>query len=148
MAKKILVPVDGSTHALAALDVAADLAAQRGQKICLLHVVPSGGLPEGMEQWETTENVHDSPRWLYDEGVAQKVLIAAADRIADKPSLEVEQVVDRGDPAKSIIALSKADDVAMVVMGCRGLSDFMGLVVGSVAHKVSHGAKCQVVTVT
>jgi nucleotide-binding universal stress UspA family protein len=148
MAKKILVPVDGSKHALAALDVAADLAAQRGQKICLLHVVPSGGLPAGMEQWETIENVHDSPRWLYDEGVAQNVLTAAADRIADKPSLEVEQVVDRGDPAKSIIALSKADDVAMVVMGCRGLSDFMGLVLGSVAHKVSHGAKCPVVTVT
>ena len=148
MAKKIIVPVDGSTHALAALDVAADLATQRGQKICLLHVVPSGGIPQGMEQWVGVEHVHESPTWLYDEGVAQNVLTAAADRIADKPSLQVERVADRGDPAKCIIALSKADDVAMVVMGCRGLSDFVGLVLGSVAHKVSHGAKCPVVTVT
>ena len=148
MPKRIIVPVDGSTHALRALDVAADLATQRGQKICLVHVVPSGGLPQGMEHWAATENVHDSPRWLYDEGVAQNVLTAAADRIADRPSLQVEQVVDRGDPPKCIIAISRADDVAMVVMGCRGLSDFAGLVLGSVAHKVSHGAKCPVVTVT
>ena len=148
MPKKIIVPVDGSAHALRALDVAADLATQRGQKLCLLHVVPSGGIPEGMEHWVAVENVHDSPRWLYDEGVAQSVLSAAADRIADRASLDVEEVIDRGDPAKRIIALSKADDVAMVVMGCRGLSDFAGLVLGSVAHKVSHGAKCPVVTVT
>lgn len=148
MAKRIIVPVDGSRHALRALDVAVDLAAQRGHRICLLHVVPSGGIPQGMEQWAAIENVHDSPRWLYDEGVAQNVLTAAEDRIADKSSLQVERVVDRGDPAKCIIAFSKAGDVAMVVMGCRGLSDFAGLVLGSVAHKVSHGAKCPVVTVT
>ncbi|MDH3316773.1 MAG: universal stress protein [Gammaproteobacteria bacterium] len=32
-------------------------------------------------------------------------------------------------------------------MGTRGLSDFQGLILGSVAHKVSYAAPCTVVTV-
>ena len=148
MTKRIVVPVDGSEHSMKALDVAIDLARQRDQMICLVHVVPRGGAPEGMQKWASVEHVHESPEWLYDEGLAENVLTGAEDRIVEASEVKVERLVDRGDPAHCVIELSKSADTAMVVMGSRGLSDFGGLVLGSVAHKVSHSAKCPVVTVT
>jgi len=35
----------------------------------------------------------------------------------------------------------------MIVMGSRGLSDFKGLLLGSISHKVSAQAECTCVTV-
>ena len=148
MAKKIIVPVDGSRNALNALDVAVDLATAHKHGICLVHVVPKGGVPRGMEQWAHIEHVHESSEWLYDEGIAQNVLVAAEDHIAKNSGLAVERIVIHGDPAKCIVDMTDANDIEMVVMGSRGLSDFGGLVLGSVAHKVAHQAKCRVITVT
>jgi nucleotide-binding universal stress UspA family protein len=94
------------------------------------------------------EHLHEAPQWLYGEGLAENVLTNAEDQIADACDLDTDRLVERGDAARRIIALSEDAETEMVVMGSRGLSDFAGLVLGSVAHKVSHGARCPVVTVT
>jgi nucleotide-binding universal stress UspA family protein len=146
--KQIVVPVDGSEQSMKALDVALDLARQRGQGLLLMHVVPSGGMPSGMAKWASVEHIHESATWLYDQGVAENVLSGAEDRIADRDGVETERLIDHGDPAHCILEVSRSKDTAMIVMGSRGLSDFTGLVLGSVAHKVAHGAGCPVVTVT
>jgi nucleotide-binding universal stress UspA family protein len=148
MTKRIIVPVDGSEHSLKALDVAADIARQRGHSVCLMHVIPGGGTPSGLEQWAAAEHVHESPQWLYDEGIGENVLASAVARLSAQGEVKTEEIIEHGDPARRVIEASAGDDVAMVVMGSRGLSDFAGLVLGSVAHKVAHSAKCPVVTVT
>lgn len=148
MGKQIVVPVDGSSNSLRALDVAVDLARQRQLEIVLVHVVPPGGIPEGLVKWASVEHVHEEPQWLYGEGLGRNVLNAAAQNIPADAGVEVKQIVQSGDAAKNIIAMSKTADVAMIVMGSRGLSDFSGLVLGSIAHRVAHSASCSVVTVS
>ena len=148
MSNRIVVPVDGSEHSLRALDLAVDIARQRGCGLRLVHVIPSGTAPVELQQWAQVEHLHEAPQWLYEEGLAENVLGIAQDRIARVGDLDVDRLVERGDAARRIIALSEDADVEMVVMGSRGLSDFVGLVVGSVAHKVAHSAHCPVVTVS
>lgn len=148
MSKKIVVGVDGSANALRALEVAVDLARQRKMGILLVHVIPPGGVPEGLREWANVEHIHEMPQWLYDEGLGRNLLDSARQSIAADAGIEVEQWVETGHAAKCIIAMSKAKDVEMIVMGSRGLSDFGGLVLGSVAHQVAHSAACSVITVT
>ncbi len=148
MTKRILVAVDGSAHSLRAVDVAVDLAKQRGYALRLVHVIPSTSVPPGLQKWAKIEHVHESPQWLYDESLADNVLNDAQDRIADANSIDTDRFVDHGDAAKCIIGMSEDAETEMVVLGSRGLSDFGGLVLGSVAHKVAHSASCPVVTVT
>ena len=148
MIKRIIVPVDGSAHSLRAVDLAADIAKQRGCGLRLVHVIPGTSVPQGLKKWADIEHVHESPQWLYDESLADSVLNDAQDRIADADGLETDRCVDHGDAAKCIIHMSKDADTEMIVLGSRGLSDFAGLVLGSVAHKVAHSAGCPVVTVT
>ncbi len=55
--------------------------------------------------------------------------------------------MERGDAATGILAIASDSDVDTIVMGTRGLSDIQGLVLGSVAHRVAHGADCRVIAV-
>ena len=148
MTNQIIVPIDGSRHALRALGVAVDLARQRGLDILLLHVIPAGGVPEGLQQWAEIEHVHEMPQWLYDEGLAGNLLESARNTISADVGIEVSQQIEYGNVAQCITDQSMSARVEMIVMGSRGLSDFSGLVLGSVAHRVAHDARCSVVTVT
>ena len=148
MSNKVIVPIDGSDNSMRALDIAVDLARQRGLDIELVHVIPPGGVPEGLRAWAAIEHVHEMPQWLYDDALARNVLDAAQRKIPADAGIKVEQYVETGEPAKVIIDMSKASRADMIVIGSRGLSDFSGLVFGSVAHKVAHGASCRVVSVT
>lgn len=148
MTKRIVVAVDGSAHSLRAVGVAVDLAKQRRCGLRLVHVIPSSAVPSGLQKWAKIEHVHESPQWLYDESLADNVLNDAEDQIAATNGLDTDRFVDHGDAAKCIIGMSKDADTEMVVLGSRGLSDFGGMVLGSVAHKVAHSASCPVITVT
>ncbi|MCP5151109.1 MAG: universal stress protein [Ectothiorhodospiraceae bacterium] len=147
MTEKILVPIDGSDGAFKALDVAVDLVRSRGGTLSLLHVVPSGSLPRGLEQWAQAEHVNSPPQWLYEQGVADALLDAATDRVRDRGADVSQTYTERGDAAEHIVDLARREKFSMVVMGTRGLSKLEGLVIGSVAHKVAHLAPCSVVSV-
>jgi len=147
MNENILVPVDGSESAFKALDFAVDLATKYGSKIWLLNVVQSRDIPEGLRHWAEVEHVTSPPEWLLEQAVAERVLVAAEDRVKDKGAGNVERVAEKGDAAGTILEVAARHRVDLIVMGTRGLSDLQGLVMGSVAHKVCHGASCTVVTV-
>lgn len=147
MAQQLLVPIDGSEHAFVAVDVACILARQLGATLRLAHVVPQRSVPKGLERFAELEHIEGPPEYLYESAIAENVLNAGRDRAADNGVEEVETAVEYGDAAKGILELAKRHDVDMIVMGTRGLSDVQGLLFGSVAHKVSHGASCRVVMV-
>lgn len=147
MSGQILVPVDGSEHAFRALEVACSLAKAEDKKIRLVHVVPSKDIPEALKRFAEVEHIHDSVGQLYESAIAENVLNAARDQALAIGASDVECSVERGDPATGILAIASDSDVDTIVMGTRGLSDIQGLVLGSVAHRVAHGADCRVIAV-
>jgi nucleotide-binding universal stress UspA family protein len=52
-----------------------------------------------------------------------------------------------GHSARAIVEAAKTEDAGLIVMGSRGLTDFGGLFLGSVAHRVLHLAEIPVTVV-
>jgi len=147
MNEKILVPLDGSAHSFKALRFACDLAQKYGSALTLLHVVRGREIPEAVREFVEIEHVDAPPEWVYEQVVADKVLGKAEQAARERGIQAAPKVVAHGDPAKAIVDVARDEGVDLVVMGTRGLSELKGLVVGSVAHKVSHFAPCTVITV-
>ncbi len=176
MIKTILVPTDGSEHAKKALSLASDLGAKHGARLILVHVLLSNarsetlrsvasrrGLPKKlrdlMETYETDFHVKVAaaggeigyvtvppPRELV-QAIGGQIL-ARSEKIAAKAGIKkITTVMVDGDPAEAILDHAGKHKVDMIVMGSRGLSDFKGLFLGSVSHKVSAQAECTCVTV-
>jgi nucleotide-binding universal stress UspA family protein len=68
--------------------------------------------------------------------------------VASKAGVKkISSVIIEGDPAEAILDLAAKNKADMIIMGSRGLSDFKGLLLGSISHKVSAQAECSCVTV-
>jgi nucleotide-binding universal stress UspA family protein len=147
MSSQILVPVDGSDHAFRALQVACGLAKAESKGITLLHVVPNKEIPEALKRFAEVEHLRDSAEYLYESAIAENVLSAARDQAIAIGAEEVECSVGHGEASKGILEAASREGIDTIVMGTRGLSDIQGLVLGSVAHKVAHGAGCRVIAV-
>ena len=147
MFKKLLVPVDGSAHGLKAVDLARMLAAKDGTDICVLYVVTSHELPESVRRFADTEHMEGPPEAIYEKVIARKILQSALERAREKGLSAIEAIERTGDPAKMIAEVANTLGFDAIVMGTRGLSDLRGLIMGSVAHKVNHLARCTVITV-
>ncbi|MFW2368439.1 MAG: universal stress protein [Desulforhopalus sp.] len=146
MFKNILVPVDGSEHALKALELAGDLADKYGCDLTVLHVRSkeiSEEFRAYIEVEYTEKEREDMPGIL--EKTGNKLINALIKKA--KPMESPKTVVLYGDPAANIIKYVKANNIDTVVMGCRGMSDLKGLLVGSVSHKVSNLIECTCIMV-
>jgi nucleotide-binding universal stress UspA family protein len=171
MIKKILVPVDGSEHSVKAVELASDLASKYDAQVILLHVLLRGHMPDGLKKAldvevgkraTSADNLVNMPQEILARVGSKKdtqlslkeldyigkyVLSSVAGICKDKGVNSIDQRVEEGNPAKVIIKAAEDSKADMIVMGNRGLSDFQGMLVGSVSHKVSHLAKCTCVTV-
>jgi nucleotide-binding universal stress UspA family protein len=173
MIKTILVPTDGSDHANKAATLAADIAEKYGARLVLLHVMSRGPLPEAWRHMAEVEHVVEptassmagiptanipttkNPSELAAgnqtrevlEFVGRKVLSAAKDIAKQKGVKNYATALEEGNPVKRILDLADKEDANLIVMGSRGLTDFNGLLMGSVSHKISHLAKCTCITV-
>jgi len=139
---RIVVGVDGSEGSLQALRFAAEEARFRNGQ---LETVAVWEYPAGLyagEGWAvaTTEAL-DQARVH-----AERSLAAAVDGLG--PALEgvrVEQRVIEGRPAAAL--LKQAEGADLLVVGSRGHSGFVGLLLGSVSQQCAHHAPCPVVIV-
>jgi nucleotide-binding universal stress UspA family protein len=149
MIDHILVAVDGSLHALAALDLASDLANRLGARLTVLHVrkqSDSSLIPRELLASVGSERTRavsgDEP-----EDIALEIVRRAAERARDNGVATVLTAVEIGNPAARIVEHARKNDVGMIVMGRRGLSDLQELLLGSVSHKVLQLADCACLTV-
>lgn len=168
MIENILVAVDGSQHSVKAVELASDLAAKYDADMTLLHVLLRGHMPEGLKKAMEIEvgkpKSKVDPVYLPNSILARNqkvtqltleelnyigkyVLGSVAAICRDKGVSKVDMRVEEGDPAKVILQTAAEAPADMIVMGNRGLSDFQGVLFGSVSHKVSQLAKCTCVTV-
>jgi nucleotide-binding universal stress UspA family protein len=141
--RKILVPVDFSEGAQAALDYAADLFAQGGE-IVVLHVVEPLYYATPADLYGGAANLG----MLLDEQqrIAKQQLAKLAQRLA-KRRLRVKTVFETGVPYQTILDTAKKLKVDLIVMATHGRTGLTHLLLGSVTEKVVRSASCPVLTV-
>jgi nucleotide-binding universal stress UspA family protein len=126
---KILVPVDGSKHADAALRHAIEMLRDRNDaKILVVNIQAS--LPGTVS---TVISAKTLKAYHIEEGGR---ILAKSVAALKKAGIAHDSHVAIGEPASEIAALVKAKKCDAVVMGSRGLGAFGGMVMGSVATKV------------
>lgn len=140
MYNRILVPVDGSEHALHAVASAEGLLRQipgnRGS-LTLLYVSPTIMLNEAALGVNLVELQQEEGR---------RILEGAVLRLSES-EVEHETKYCSGDPAQTICEVAREGKYDLIVMGSRGLSAFSELFIGSVSHKVIQHASCPVMIV-
>ncbi len=145
MSRLILVAIDGSEHSKKALQLACELASKLDGKLHLIHVAQTPHQNKTLVLGAASVTVHASRAEL--EQIGHKVLDAAKQLMAKTGCDQFETEVLTGNPAKAIIKAATDRKADMIVMGSRGLSDFEGLMLGSVSHKVNQFAPCTCVFV-
>ena len=140
-ARTIVVGIDGSPAAEAALAFAFDEASHHGWTLVALHAwdVPSYDLlivPNGPVPVPLTDVADDEVR------LTAEVLAGFRD---DYPDVDVEERLVRGPAVKSLVDASAT--AAMVVIGTHGHGPAMGALLGSVSNGLLHKAKVPVVVV-
>ncbi|MBW1946159.1 MAG: universal stress protein, partial [Deltaproteobacteria bacterium] len=139
MVKKILVPVDGSKHALKAIEFAAMMAGQNNTTVHLLNVVKDGEFPKAFLDYIRSENIKENPQAVFLQ-FAEKEVIGPAQAAAKSKgikNIEIETV--SGDPAENIIEYASHHDIDVIVMGSRGLGSAKTTMMGGVTTKVCYG---------
>ena len=173
--ERIMVALDGSEHSEKALDLASDIAAKDGAELILLHVVSDKPLTEAERHMVEVEYLDEIAASLsgfaveppgdptiraqrvlqhyadvarrFRGALGQRLMTQARTRARDKGVRSVQNLLEEGDPASTILRLAKGLHVDMIFLGSRGLGDAQGLLMGSVSHKVAHLAECTCVSV-
>ncbi|MGW7792333.1 MULTISPECIES: universal stress protein [Streptomyces] len=140
MSGLVVVGADGSASSLAAVDTAAREARVRGAGLRVVHAFlwPAMHVPRG------PSSVGPSEGGLWK--TAERLVAEAVDRArAAAPEVDITDAVVTGEPLTVLEAQSRGAD--LVVVGSRGMSGFVGLLVGSTAvHLAAHG-RCPVLVV-
>ncbi len=136
MFEKIVLAVDGSDQAKGAVAAAADLAAKSGGDIRVVHVHEKGYVSRETIDLETLAEAKVLMQAVLD--VLAKADVKATGELRAAASTAV---------AKEILEAARGFNADCIVLGSRGLGDFSGLLLGSVAHKVIQLADCPVVVV-
>jgi nucleotide-binding universal stress UspA family protein len=133
---RILLAVDDSEPSTRATKVAGELGSKFGAEVLVLHVRERMRGRAGAFDLETVEEAHE----MVDRTVAELKDAGVSARG------EVGHGV-AGHSARAIVEAAETEDAGMIVMGSRGLTDFGGLFMGSVTHKVLHLAEIPVTVV-
>lgn len=136
----IIVAVDGSDESDRAVDWAADLAQCHDVPLTVVHVVSkaaSNRVPRSMEEYERIEHVSLTERDLL-HSAAEKLVDRAAVRAEQAGAPKVDTAILTGEPAQMLVAAADDCGANLVVMGCRGLSNVPGMMLGSVSHRMLH----------
>lgn len=145
MFKKILVPVDGSESAHAALDKAIELQKLCDAELLLLSVYREHNL------WKASVTLVNPELTASTDPALETFAKAAAEKskayVQSKGVEKVRSFYMGGGPARMIIKFSEDYDIDLIVMGSRGLSDSTRYLLGSVSHKVTSLAQCPVLIV-
>ena len=136
MFERILLAANGSPSSRKAADVAADIGQKYGSEVVVLHVreqkITMLGAYVVEQPYEDANFLDEIVRALKDAGVSARSEV---------------QTAPLGGVPHVILEMAKELDAGFIVMGSRGLSEWEGLFLGSVTHRVLHLAECPVFVV-
>lgn len=137
---KILVPIDGSTEAIAATKHARKIAEKFGSAVTLLHIVQHAAYIEA-DSFSMSSSIIAS----LDERGNQ--LLAEALEVFQDFDGRVTTRMEYGHPGMKITEISKEEKYSLIIMGRRGMSDVAKLLMGSVSNYVLHYALCPILII-
>ena len=137
--RPVVVGVDGSDAALAALDWAVREAVDRDRRLRIIHAfiwplfnhVSLGPLPSG----PPSSGLRAAAQGVINEAVRRAATMA--------PGLVIEAMIHSG--AAGPVLLAEAENADLMVVGSRGLGGFTGLLLGSVSSQLAAHSPCSVI---
>jgi nucleotide-binding universal stress UspA family protein len=135
----VVVGVDGSACAVAALEFATREAALRGARLRIISA------------WEITPPLAPvgpypaEALYGFKEQAESAIQVALARAAELEPTVPTEGTVIEGQPAHVLV--KEAQGAALLVVGNRGRGGFASLLLGSVSQQVVHHAPCPVTVV-
>ena len=133
---RIVVGIDGSPNAQAALSWAIDEARLRGLGLRIIYAFPAL-----VTYWGTTSSEY----YPKEEAEARKMFEEALAKAPPTDDLDIERTLVPGNPAQVLIEASHG--ASLVVVGAHGRGGFMGMLLGSVSMHVVTQAHSPVVVV-
>ena len=135
--RRIVVGVDDSHGARAALDWTLDEARRQGARVEVLHAF------EVEVAWIDQD---EFARWAsLQRQAAEAALMTVVKDAAAPASVEVHASVVEGNPVNVLVEASEHAD--LLVVGSRGRGGLRGLLLGSVSQRCVERARCAVVVV-
>ena len=175
MITNIIVPTDGSDHAVKACTLAGDIASKYGASVTVLHVLLSDA---SIDQIQTLAKSFGADKALMKEidrlialpmetlafggdtvpvmipvpqdvltAIGELITAAARKTVAEKGVDHVSVQIVGGRPADAIIDAVDRTKADMIVMGSRGFGNLKGMLMGSISHKVSNLSPVTCITV-
>ena len=138
---RIVVGVDGSENAAAALAWAVEEGRRRGATVEAVHAWHEpvvGGTAAGLVPVPLDTDA-------FEQGSRQQLDEAVDAVVDDGTGLELERLLVHYSPAR--VLLDRAAGADLLVVGRRGHGGFMGLLLGSVSQQIVWHAPCPVVVV-
>ena len=129
--ERIIIAIDGSPGARAALETGLALARGAGAIATVVYVrhAPLPVLGDPFYQ-----------RLLSNELMRARVAIADAEALAATMGVDIEPEVLEGHPARCVLDLAEARGAGLIVVGSRGRGAITGALLGSVSAEIVHNA--------
>ncbi|CAM3118508.1 universal stress protein [Pseudomonas floridensis] len=137
---KVLVPFDGSEHAMRALGYVIELSADL-KKPLEVHLLNVQSSPIDYSDYLAPDMIEGVKAGLNNEG---KRVLDDAIELLTAAGTRFQAHVDLGNVAEQVEAQVQRLGCDAVVMGTRGLGSVTGLLLGSVATRVIHEASVPV----
>lgn len=128
----ILNPVDGSDHSRRSTEYAITLAKKFDSRIILLHC--HNRFPVVLSEPYYQQAIDEIMK-------VSETLVQPYEELLSASGVDFEIRILEGLPGSTIADVVAQEEIDLVIMGSRGVSDFEGLFLGSVAHQVLH--KCE-----
>ena len=147
---KILVPIDGSTNSMKAIDYAVDLADKYKSEILALHVLYSqsgfafhketvaGAITSSSLNDLNLDAKQEAEKWF-------KEINEKAEK--RKVQIKTEVVFTVISIVEGILTYAEKEDINLIIIGSKGKSGWKKLIVGSVASGISTYAHCPILIV-
>ena len=144
LARKIIVPLDGSDFSFRAAQYAINLARLTGGEILCIHAIADLPYIQYMVPGGLTV-----PRYIQEAKKQTDEWFSQVERKAAKEGVKVtsETIFNLPSVAESIINYASEQKADLIIMGTRGRSGLKRLVLGSVASAVVAHASCPVLVV-
>lgn len=136
--KTILIAIDGSAGARAAIDEGLEFASDTGAQVLFVAIRRPAYPVFGDPSWQQS---------LSNELARLRPALKHAVAEAESRGIHAEYDLLEGDPAERILDLARSRDVDLIVIGSRGLRAVASVILGSVSKRVLHDADRPVLVV-